>query len=56
FFKAGALIDAAALDRLKPAAEIYTYRRVGWCLALEGAQQKEKMWGTDGKAGIRRSS
>lgn len=43
FVKAGVLDDAAALDRLKPAAEIYTCRRAAWCSALEGAQQKEKM-------------
>ncbi|EXF74642.1 hypothetical protein CFIO01_10334 [Colletotrichum fioriniae PJ7] len=43
FVKAGVLDDAAALNRLRPAAEIYTCRRAVWCTALEGAQQKEKM-------------
>lgn len=43
FVKAGVLDDAAALNRLRPAAEIYTCRCAAWCTALEGAQQKEKI-------------
>ncbi|OHE97402.1 hypothetical protein CORC01_07307 [Colletotrichum orchidophilum] len=37
FVKAGVLDDLAALDHLRPAAEIYTCRHAAWYQPLDGA-------------------
>ncbi|KAH9885001.1 Mss4-like protein [Xylariomycetidae sp. FL2044] len=41
--KIGTLDDPDALDRLKPAVELYAPRRVGWVKEIEGAEQKQGM-------------
>ncbi|WYZ36539.1 hypothetical protein EsH8_II_000045 [Colletotrichum jinshuiense] len=43
YLKAGILDDAAAVDSRKPAAEIFTTRRITWLHSIEGAFQKQEL-------------
>ena len=41
--KAGVLDDVDALDRARPAAELFAAKRVAWVKEVEGAEQKKTM-------------
>ena len=43
YLKAGILDDSAEVDGRKPAAEIFTTRRISWLHPIDGAFQKREL-------------